>query len=70
MALILITVLGGLGMVWAVKVWRERRRERRLTRDKVVCPVCGEVFTHLERSSPVTCPACGRAVERQALLDI
>lgn len=64
-------VLCGLAVLWAVKVWRERRRERERTRHQVVCAVCGHVFEDPARQDTVvTCPACGRLVERQAVLDL
>lgn len=67
----LTIVLGGLGLVWAYKVWSERRRERKRTRHQVVCAVCGQVFEDATRADTVvTCPGCGRLVERQALLDL
>jgi len=67
----LALVLGGLSLVWAWKVWTERRRERARTRHQVVCAVCGHVFEDAVRADTVvTCPACGRLVERQALLDL
>ena len=67
----LAAVLGGLALVWAVRVWRERRRERARTRHQVVCAICGHVFEDAERADTVvTCPACGRLVERQAVQDL
>lgn len=67
----LAAVLGGLTVLWAVRVWRERRRERARTRHQVVCAVCGQVFEDPARADTVvTCPACGRLVERQAVLDL
>ena len=67
----LAAVLGGLALVWAVRVWRERRRERARTRHQVVCAICGHVFEDAAREDTVvTCPACGRLVERQAVLDL
>ena len=67
----LTAVLGGLALVWAVRVWRERRRERARTMHQVVCAVCGHVFEDAAREDTVvTCPACGRLVERQAVLDL
>jgi rRNA maturation endonuclease Nob1 len=67
----LAAILGGLGLLWSVRVWRERRRERARTEHQVVCSVCGHVFEDAARAdSVVTCPACGRLVERQAVLDL
>jgi len=67
----LAAVLGGLTLLWAVRVWRERRRERARTRHQVVCSICGNVFEDVAREDTVvTCPACGRLVERQAVLDL
>ena len=67
----LAIVLGSLSIVWALKVTSERRRERRRTRHQVVCAVCGHVFEDATRADTVvTCPGCGRLVERQALLDL
>lgn len=67
----LVIVLGALAVVWAGKVWAERRRERSRTRHQVVCAVCGHVFEDAaRRDTVVTCPGCGRLVERQALMDL
>ncbi|MES2705993.1 MAG: zinc ribbon domain-containing protein [Verrucomicrobiota bacterium] len=67
----LAIVLGGLAIVWIGKVCAERRRERNRTRHQVVCAVCGHVFGDPMRADTVvTCPRCGRLVERQALLDL
>ena len=67
----LAAVLGGLAMVWAVRVWRERRKERARTKHQVVCSICGHAFEDAARADTVvTCPACGRLVERQAALDL
>lgn len=67
----LVAVLGGLTLVWAVRVWRERRREKARTKHQVVCSICGHVFEDRERvDTVVTCPACGRLVERQSVLDL
>ena len=64
-------VLGGLALIWVVRVWKERRRERARTQHQVVCAVCGHVFEDPARADTVvTCPACGRLVERQAVLDL
>lgn len=67
----LTAVLGGLALLWAVRVWKERRRERARTKHQVVCAICGHVFEDAARTDTVvTCPACGRLVERQAVLDL
>lgn len=64
-------VLGGLALLWAVRVGMERRRERARTKHQVVCSICGHVFEDAARADTVvTCPACGRLVERQAVLDL
>ncbi len=64
-------VLGCLALVWAARVWKERRRERARTRHQVVCSICGHVFEDAARTDTVvTCPACGRLVQRQAVLDL
>lgn len=67
----LAIVLTGLALVWMTKAWSQRRRERRRTRHQVVCAVCGHVFEDAARADTVvTCPSCGRLVERQPLLDL
>lgn len=67
----LAAVLGGLALIWAIRVWKERRRERARTRHQVVCSICGHVFEDPARADTVvTCPSCGRLVERQAVLDL
>lgn len=67
----LAAVLGGLTLLWAFRVWSERRRERARTKHQVVCAICGHVFEDAARADTVvTCPACGRLVERQSVLDL
>ena len=67
----LSAVLGGLALLWAVRVWKERRKERARTLHQVVCSICGHSFEDAARvDTVVTCPACGRLVERQAVLDL
>lgn len=66
----LLAALAVIGLSWAVKVIRQRQRERRSTRHQVICAVCGTVFTDATRKEVLTCPACGRLNERLKVLDL
>lgn len=66
----LMALLGVLAVLWVKQVVGQRLSERRRHRYRVVCPVCGQVFHDPAREMVVTCPACGRHVERQEVLDI
>lgn len=66
----LVALLAVLAAIWLVNVCRERARERRQSRWRVVCPVCGAVFEHRSREQTLNCPACTRTIARQRVLDI
>ncbi len=66
----LCILLGLLSMVWAVRVWQQRRRERKLMKFRVSCDVCGTVFDEFTNQPLVPCPTCGRLNERDRLLDV
>ena len=66
----LMALLGVLALLWVKQVVGQRLSERRRHRYRVVCSVCGQVFHDPAREMVVTCPACGRHVERQEVLDI
>ncbi len=59
-----------LGMLWAGRALRETLRERRRRRHKVVCGLCGHLFTNESKDLAVECPACEHMVPRQELLDL
>lgn len=66
----LCILLGLLSMVWVVRVWQQRRRERRILKYRVSCDICGTVFDDFTQEPLVTCPTCGRLNERDRLLDV
>ena len=66
----LCALLGVLTLVWAGRVAAERLAERRRRRHRVVCGVCGHVFRDASGAAVLDCPACGRRVERQEVLDL
>jgi DNA-directed RNA polymerase subunit RPC12/RpoP len=71
--LILINLCGLLvllALLWAGRAVRELLRERRRRRHKVVCNLCGHVFTNATREIAVQCPACEHLVPRQELLNL
>ncbi len=66
----LTVLMAVLGLLWVGRVAVDRLSERRRNRHRVVCAVCGQVFRDPARTPVVSCPACGRRVERQEVLDI
>jgi rRNA maturation endonuclease Nob1 len=63
-------LLGLLGMIWVVQVWRQRRRERKALKYKLVCVICGTHFDDFSDEPLVTCPTCGRLNERDRVPDL
>ena len=59
-----------LAMLWAGRAVKESLRERRRRRHKVVCGLCGHLFTNESRELAVECPACQHLVPRQELLNL
>ena len=59
-----------LGLMWICRILRERHREHRLRRHKVVCGLCGHLFSETSREQAVQCPACQKLVPRQEVLDL
>lgn len=67
----LCTLLGLLGMIWVVQVWRLRRRERKALKFRISCVICGTIFDNYEEEEPlVKCPTCGRLNERDRMMDV
>ena len=52
-------VLGVLGGIWLVAVWRERRGENKTRQDLVCCRICGHVYENAEKRPVSACPQCG-----------
>lgn len=59
-----------LGLFWLFRVLRERIREYRRNRHRVVCGICGHLFEDHSGAHTLDCPACHRAIERQQVLDV
>ena len=59
-----------IGMMWICRILRERYREHRLRRHRVVCGLCGHLFRETSREHAVQCPACEKLVPRQEVLDL
>lgn len=66
----LCILLGLLGILWLVQVWRLRRRERRSMKYRISCVVCGTVFDDFSAEPLASCPTCGRLNERDRMLDV
>ena len=66
----LCILLGLLGCIWVVQVWRLRRRERRALKFKISCDICGTLFDDFTQTPLVECPTCGRLNERERIMDV
>ena len=66
----LCILLGLLGGVWILQIWRLRRRERRVLKYKISCDICGTLFDDFTDAPLIECPTCGRLNERERLLDV
>ncbi len=66
----LCILLGLLGMIWIVRVWQQRRRERKALKYRVSCDICGTQFDDFTADPLVACPTCQRLNERDRLLDV
>jgi hypothetical protein len=59
-----------LALLWIYRVLRSRIYEHRRNRHRVVCGICGHLFSNQTREQAVECPACHRMVPRQEVLNL
>ncbi|MBP7948577.1 MAG: hypothetical protein KA004_02900 [Verrucomicrobiales bacterium] len=66
----LCILLGFMGLIWTIKVWQQRRAERRALKYRICCVICGTGFDEFSSEPLVKCPQCGRLNERERVVDL
>ena len=70
--LVLYVIIGGaiVMLVWFAADQRRKRRDRIISRKKLLCDLCGHRFRDISNEASPPCPQCGRNISRTSGADL